>query len=165
MTATENLDNQVETISEARYRERFWNNGQRESRLMQKSFPLKEYGKHYSSLGRNKAPISMGETREKSMFKADVKEYDVKDVKISEWNDEMSRLHKQARVQTDQTYADLATKQRYQAMLQDTPKAYETLAEEMSLRDINRFAFRRNRPKGESPSTAAGSEDVQKAGQ
>ncbi len=163
LSATENLGNKVETISEARFKERFWNNGQQKSRLMNKSFPLTQYDKHFSSLGRSKAPISLTERSEKSMFQADVKEYDIKDLKIADWNEQMSRLHKQARIATDQTYADLATKQRYQAMLQDSPQAYEALAEELSLREINRFAFRRNRPKGESPSTAAGSEQVQKA--
>lgn len=163
LSATENLGNEVETISEARFKERFWNNGQQKSRLMNKSFPLTQYDKHFSSLGRSKAPISLTERSEKSMFQADVKEYDMKDLKIADWNEQMSRLHKQARIATDQTYADLATKQRYQAMLQDSPQAYEALAEELSLREINRFAFRRNRPKGESPSTAAGSEQVQKA--
>ncbi|MGB0259164.1 MAG: hypothetical protein ACPGES_10980 [Coraliomargarita sp.] len=166
LSAMENLDNQVESVSEARFKERFWNNGQQKSRLMNKSFPLTQYDKHFSSLGRSKAPISLTEKSEKSMFKAEVKEYDVKDLKLAEWNDQMSRLHKQARIATDQTYADLATKQRYQAMLQDSPQAYEALADELSLRDINRFAFRRNRPKGEEPpSTAAGAEGVQKAGQ
>ena len=74
LSATENLDNQVESISDARYKERFWNNGQQKSRLMQKSFPLTQYDKHFSSLGRSKAPISLTEKSEKSMFKADVKE-------------------------------------------------------------------------------------------
>ena len=106
----------------------------------------------------------MTEARKKSMFRTETKEFERKDLELSDWNEQMSRLQKQARIATDQTYSDLATKQRYEAMLHDNPQAYQSMGEELSLREINRFAFRRNRPTGESPSTAAGAESAQKAG-
>ena len=74
---------------------------------------------------------------------------------MSRWDDRMADLHKQASIQLDDKARIASDHQFYDMMLQDT-RHYKELAEKLSLRDINRYQFRRNRTQGEAPTAKAG---------
>ncbi|ADE54406.1 hypothetical protein [Coraliomargarita akajimensis] len=145
-SATGKLDKQVKSVSGKRFGVQSWN-GSKQSRIRQKSFPLEHYDKHFSSLGRQRSGINVKEERSKEQFRLpDLKEFDKsRSIEFSKWNQHMTDLEKQARIGTDDSMQEIMDKQRYNMMLQDTPRAYAELAEQLSMKDINRFAFRRNR--------------------
>ena len=64
-------------------------------------------------------------------------------------------IEKESRIKTSQRYG-ARERQLYQAILQDTPQAYADMADKLSMKDINRFAFRRNHSKETPKATAAG---------
>lgn len=148
LEVTENLTKQVKKVSEKRYERSTWLGGSQRSSLQSKRFAMKNYDKHFSSLGRKRAAIDLKEKREKKRFRApDVQVYEKRAVEFSDWNEKMAKLQQQARISTDVSAQSVLDRKRYQMILQDTPKAYADLAEELSMRDVNRFAFRRNRSK------------------
>lgn len=125
------------------------------SSLRDKTFPIKEWNKHFSSLGSKRAPIALDEKQKKERFEVKVLDRQTVDFDMSEWNERMANLHKRAAIQLDEKAQIAADRQIYNMMLQDR-QSYREMAAELSLRDLNRFQFRRNR----SPDTPL----VQKAG-
>ena len=116
---------------------------------------MKNYDMHFSSLGAKRAPIDLSEGREKQLYKSpEVKSFDKRAIEFSTWSQQMARLEQEARISTDSRVQSLLDRDHYQMMMQDTPKAYAEIADELSMRDLNRFAFRRNRS-SEMPDTAA----------
>lgn len=129
---------------------------QKNTSLMQKKFPLQEWEAHFSSLGSKRAAIQMNESKEKKMFGTETKEFPMKEFDLSEWNERFANLQETAQISTDDRVQDIADRKFYHMMLQDTQK-YAEMAEVLSLRDINRFQFRRNRSDSDVPVTKAGS--------
>ena len=125
------------------------------SRMMDKTFPIKEWNKHFSSLGAKRAPISVDDTKDKKLFRTEKLDRKNFNVKMSRWNERMADLHKRAGIELDQRAQLIADRQFYNMMLQDT-RQFSSMAEEVSLRDLNRYQFRRNRSDDSVPVERAG---------
>ena len=152
---TGKLQTEVKKVSEKRFKRSIWSGGSQSSNLQSKRFALQNYDKHFSSLGRKRAPIDLSERRDKELYRTpEVKNYDKRAVEFSRWSQQMARLQQEARISTDSRVQEILDRQHYQMMMQDTPKAYADLAEELSMRDLNRFAFRRNRSAAKPDSAA-----------
>ncbi|MGJ8639804.1 MAG: hypothetical protein ACSHYA_10455 [Opitutaceae bacterium] len=118
--------------------------------LMNKTFPIGQWDKHFSSVGSKRSPINDKDAKDKKIFKTDKKEFPIKEFDMASWNQKLSDLQKNAQISTDSTARDIAERQLYYMMLQDTRK-YEEMGVELSLSDINKYQFRRNRSSGEVP--------------
>lgn len=145
----------AESVEKKRVEKEIWT-GPKASRLQEKTFPIKEWNKHFSSLGSKRAPIAVGEKKKKERFEVKVLERKTVDFEMSEWNDRMADLHKQARIQLDDKAQLTSDRKLYDMMLQDAPH-YKEMAEKLSLRDLNRFQFRRNHSDDGVPVQKAGS--------
>ena len=75
---------------------------------------------------------------------------------MSQLNEQLSDLHKKAGIEMDDKARLIADQQLYYMMMQDS-KMYSGMAEELSLRELNRYQFRRNRSDSEIPVQKAGS--------
>lgn len=145
----------ADSISDKTVEKQQWTN-RASSDLMEKSFPIQEWDKHYSSLGSKRSLINPSKTKDKAIFKTKTKEFERKELEIFRWNEKMKDLHKDAQLIKDAGDIDKASDQQtYQMLLQDA-QPYEDLAEELSLRDINKFQFRRNHSDGAVPVQPAG---------
>ncbi|MGJ8651630.1 MAG: hypothetical protein ACSHX8_00015 [Opitutaceae bacterium] len=120
-----------------------------------KSFPIKEWDKHFSSVGSKRAAIEMNEGKDKKIFKTKTKEFPTKEYEMSGWNEKFTKLQGDARISTDDKARKIADRQLYNMMLQDTRK-YNDLGVELSLRDLNRYQFRRNRSDEGVPTAKVG---------
>lgn len=141
-------------VSQKRFTQKMWGNKEK-SGLMDKSFPFKQWDSHYSSLGSKRSGISVSEGESKKEFKTQTKEFPMKDIEISKWGNRMADLEKDARISTDDSAKKIADQRLYGAMLQDTQQ-YEEMGKELSLRDINRYQFRKNHSPGAVPVSGAG---------
>ena len=122
---------------------------------MQKTFPIQEWNKHFSSVGGKRAPISTNNVQDRKTFRTETRKFPTKNFEMSRWSQRMTELQQQAQIDTDVSAQRFADAELYGAMLQGT-RQYEELAEKVSLRDINRFQFRRNHPDGDIPVDRAG---------
>jgi hypothetical protein len=141
-------------ISEKKVPKKPWTS-KKDPKLMQKTFPITAWDKHYSSLGGKRAAVSMTEKTDKEIFKTKTKRYPTKTYEMSKWNEQLAILQKKALISTDDSAKKIADKQLYGMMLQDTQK-YSEMGPELSLRDLNRYQFRHNRSTGEVPVETAG---------
>jgi len=155
-SGVENLGKRETGLSNKRVEPRMWQS-QRNTALMQKTFPIQEWDKHFSSVGSKRAPIRMSEARGKKIFETNTKTFPKKDFNRSRWNQHFAELHQQARISTDGKARKIADRQLYNMMLHDARK-YEDMGEKLSLRDINRYQFRHNRSDEAVPVQAAGAE-------
>lgn len=144
----------AERVEEKKVEKKLWDKP-KASRLQNKTFPIKEWNKHFSSLGSKRAPIALNEKKEKERFEVKTLERKTFDIEMSRWNERMADLHKRAAIQLDDKAQIAADRQLYDMMLQDT-QSYREMAEELSLRDLNRFQFRRNRSDDGVPVQRAG---------
>lgn len=144
----------ADRVEEKRVEKKDWGQ-QQSSSLTQKSFAFKEWNKHFSAVGSKRAPISLVDEKEKQLFKTTKIENKEVGLQLAEWNLRMQDLHKRAGITMDDKARIASDQQLYSALLQDTQQLKE-MAEEVSLRDLNRYQFRRNRPEGEVPVTEAG---------
>lgn len=149
----EGVGKRAERVGSKRVDMQMWSS-EKSSDLLSKTFPFQQWDKHYSSLGSKRAGLKQ---QWKGSKKFDLKtiEFDTKDFDFSRWNQMLVELKEKARVSTDIDAERFVNTQMYQAMLQDTQQ-FKELREELSLRDLNRFQFRRNRSDGELPVQAAG---------
>ncbi len=145
---------QATEVGQKRFNKQQWSKGKK-SKLLQKSFPLKDWGKHYSSLGSKRSAIGESHWSGSKTFETKTKKYPKKELLISDWTEKLADLQKRAKISTDIEAKKIAETKLYGAMLQD-PQQYEAMAEVLSLRDINRFQFRRNRSDSEVPIEKAG---------
>lgn len=145
----------ADVVEDKRVEKRMWTQPQSNS-IMNKRFPIEEWDKHFSSVGSKRAPISLQEGKEKAIFKTETLDRKEIDFDMSRWNDRMADLHKKAGIDTDDQAQLVADRQLYNMMLQDT-RQYKDMGTELSLRDLNRYQFRRNRSDGEVPVEQAGS--------
>jgi hypothetical protein len=149
------LGQEQSEVSEKRV-ERKLLDSQESSDLMDKRFPMKSWGEHFSPLGSKRAAISMQESKSKKMFNTEQKSFPTQQYELSQLNQRMMELHEKAGISTDQRARQIADQQLYEMALQDTTQKYEEMREKLSLRDINRFQFRHNRSDEAVPVQAAG---------
>lgn len=146
----------AESVEKKRVERKQWG-GQQTSSFAEKSFPITEWGKHFSSVGSKRAAISVSDGKEKQLYKTTKIENEAVSLEMSQWNARMKDLHKKAGITMDEKARIASDQKLYSAMLQDS-KQFKEMAEEVSLRDLNRYQFRRNRPEGAVPVTEAGAE-------
>lgn len=111
---------------------------------LKKSFPLKEWGRHFSPLGSKRASIQTGDPQKKKIFKPEILENKKLRLEISAWDKKMKSLYKTAKIKMDDQAELVADHQLYSMLLQD-PKLFSEIGDGVSLRDLNRYQFRRNR--------------------
>ena len=124
--------------------------------LMNKTFPIEQWDKHFSSLGGKRAPISLTENKDKQLFKTRMLKQRMVRFEMSQWNEKLSDLHEKAGIEMDDKARLIADQKLYYMMLQDSKK-YSDMADEVSLRELNRYQFRRNRSDSDIPVEKAGS--------
>jgi hypothetical protein len=156
-SVVETYKKQEKQLSKKRFEQKKWSGGQ-QSDLTQKAFPFKHWNKNYSSMGSKKWDYSLEKTSDKKRFKTGMVEFSTKDIKISEWQGYLANLESRAQISTDTTARIIQDKRTYEMMLQQANN-YKDTGETVSLRDINRFQFRKNRSDGDVPATKAGSGD------
>ena len=154
-----NVNKRLDSLNDKKVETQTWNGRTNNSELMNKSFPMEKWDKHFTSLGSKKSPIDVKESKDKEIFKTKTKSYETKEFEMSQWNERMKDLEKEARLVSEPDTGSLkkATNEKlYSMLLQDTTQEYEEIAEELSLRDINKFQFRRNHSDSEVPVEKAG---------
>ena len=124
--------------------------------LMNKTFPIEQWDKHFSSFGSKRAPISLTENKDKQLFKTRILKQKIVRFEMSQWKDKLSDLHKKAGIEMDGKARLIADQKLYYMMLQGSKK-YSGMADELSLRELNRYQFRRNRSDSDIPVGKAGS--------
>lgn len=146
----------ADRVEEKRVEKKLWTRPEGSS-LTEKSFPIKEWNKHFSGLGAKRAPITMSEKGKKERYKVEILDRKTTTFEMSRWNERMADLHKRAKVQMDQRAQIASDHQLYNRMMHDA-REYRDLADTLTLRDINRYQFRRNRSSDEVPTQKAGAE-------
>ena len=124
--------------------------------LMNKTFPIEQWDKHFSSLGSKRASISLTENKDKQLFKTSILKQKMIPFEMSQWNEKLSDLHKKAGIEMDDKTRLIADQKLYYMMLQDSKK-YSDMSDELSLRELNRYQFRRNRSDSDIPVEKVGS--------
>ncbi len=145
----------ADRVEKQRFEKKLWRQPRGNS-MMQKRFPLQQWDKHFSSVGSKRAPIKIQDNKDKQMFRS--KTFERKEIKFgkSRWNEQMADLHQKAGIKMDDRAQLVADQQLYSAMLQDAQQ-FRDMAKEVSLRDLNRYQFRRNRSDDAIPVEKAGS--------
>ena len=143
------------SVEGQRFEKKLWAQPQTNS-LMSKTFPIEQWDKHFSSLGSKRAPISLTEDKDKQLFKTRMLKQKMVRFEMSQWNEQLSDLHKKAGIEMDDKARLIADQKLYYMMLQDSKK-YSDMADELSLRELNRYQFRRNRSDSDIPVEKAGS--------
>ena len=123
--------------------------------MMKKTFPVKQWDKYFSSLGSKRAPIPTSEDKDKQLFKTKILDQKMVRFEMSQLNEQLSDLHKKADIKMDDKARLVADQKLYYMMLQDSQK-YSEMADELSLRELNRYQFRRNRSDSDIPVEKAG---------
>lgn len=126
--------------------------------MINKRFPIEQWDKHFSSMGSKRAPITLQEGKGKEIFQTKTLDRRAVNFDMSRWNDKMAELHKRAGIEMDDRAQLVADRQLYNMMLQDTER-FRDMGDELSLRDLNRYQFRRNRSDDGIPLEKAGSGD------
>lgn len=145
----------ADRVEEKRVEKKMWSRPESSS-FMDKSFPIKEWNKHFSGLGSKRAPITLSEKEKKKRFEVEMLDRKTIDFEMSRWNERMADLHQRAGIQMDDK-AQIASDHRLYSMMMQDARQYQDLADKLSLRDINRYQFRRNRLSDEIPTQKAGS--------
>jgi len=148
----------ADRIESQRFEKKIWGQSGSRTFTKKKSFPLKEWDMHFSSIGSKRAPIMLEDGKEKQLFKTKTKTFENKamHLEMSRWNDRMKDLHKTAGIDMDDK-ARLVSDQRLYSMMMQDAQRFSEMAEQVSLRDLNRYQFRRNRSDDGIPVEKAGS--------
>ena len=153
--STQSLVNRrANTVEEKRFTKHMWSQSETSS-LLNKRFPFDHWNKHFSSLGIKRAPIELTESRNKIEFNTKLIDREEFDYDMSLWNQKMIDLHINAGINLDDRAQLVVNQKLYHMLLQDRKK-FGDLGKEVSLRDLNRYQFRRNRPDGDIPVNKAG---------
>jgi hypothetical protein len=150
------MTRRADIVEDKRVEQRMWNQAESNS-IMNKRFPMEKWDTHFSSVGSKRAPIAMQEGKDKAIFKThtiDRKEFATE---MSRWNERMADLHKEAGIEMDERAQMVADRQLYSEMMQNAEQ-FSEMRETLSLREINRYQFRRNRSAGDIPVERAGSQ-------
>lgn len=149
------VGSRADGIGNKRFSKKLWSQPERSS-LQNKRFPIQDWDKRFSPLGSQRASFVQQETREKKTFKTEVLDQKKVPVELSRWDQTMADLHSRADIQMDEKSRLSGKHQLYRSMMQEA-RYFRDMGEVLSLRDINRYQFRRNRSDGKIPSKAAGS--------
>ncbi len=150
------VGSRAEGIETKRFSKKIWSQPEG-SALQNKRFPIQEWDKHFSAVGSQRAPIALKEARGKKSFKTKVLDQKKVPMDLSRWSQSMADLHSRAGIQVDDRSRLSGDHRLYRAMMDDA-RFYRDMGEVLSLRDINRYQFRHNRPDGKIPSAAAGAQ-------
>jgi hypothetical protein len=146
---------QEKELSRKRFEHKEWSK-EKKTDLTDKSFSFKHWNKHYSTMGSKKWDSTVDKTIEKKRFESEMMQFPTKEIELSEWQGYLANLESRAQISTDTTARIIQDKRIYEMMLQQAEN-YKDTGELLSLRDINRYQFRKNRPDGVIPKTNAGS--------
>lgn len=135
-----------------------WQGGSRIN-PQEKSFELKSWEKHFSPWGGKRSEI--GEQKNqlaekkfpKRSFTSGQKKFQKSMASI---NENLEDLYSEAGIEMSDQARLVENRKLYNMALQDSKQKFEELKEELSLRDINRFQFRRNRTSDGVPVQVAG---------
>jgi hypothetical protein len=123
--------------------------------LTDKRISYEGWSKHFSSVGSKRAPVEM-EAKEQPIITKKRKSYKTRAREMSSMDREMARLKKEAPLGKKDEPLLLRDRQVYSMMLQGAAFE-EEMGKQLSLRDLNRFQFRRNRSDAAVPVKQAGS--------
>lgn len=135
-----------------------WQGGERIN-PQENSFELKSWEKHFSPWGSKRSEIGgqKNELAEKKFPKRSFESGQKKFQKSMATIDQnLEDLYREAGIEMSDRARLVENRKLYNMALQDTKQKFEELKEELSLRDINRFQFRRNRAPDGVPVQAAG---------
>ena len=150
----ETYKKQETELSGKRFGQKKWS-GKEPSDLTRKKIQFKHWNKHYSSLGTKKWDHTVEKTSDKKRFKTSMVEFSNQDIQLSEWQGYLADLESRAQISTDSKARIIQNKRIYERMLQQAEN-YNDTGELLSLREINRFQFRKNRSDNDVPVTKAG---------
>jgi hypothetical protein len=149
------MGRQAGAIQQKRVPIKDWDSG-KSLDFTDKRIALKSWSKHFSSVGSKRAPIDM-KPEERRTVTTERKRYPVRDRKMSSQDQKMADVKKMARIGKKDKPLLIRDSEIYGMMLQE-PALQEEFGKQLSLRDLNRFQFRRNHSKGAVPVKKAGSE-------
>jgi hypothetical protein len=144
-------------LTQKRIEQKTWS-GKQQSDFMQRSFPLQQWDLYYSSLGTQKSSIMLEETTSKKRFDSEIITFPSKQRTRSNWNSRLAGLEHQAQIRTDRTVQQIEEKRIYHMILQQSLH-YSDTGETLSLREMNRFQFRKNHSDAAVPVQKAGISD------
>ena len=150
----ESYKKQERKLSQKRFKQKKWT-GKQHSGLTQKAFPFKDWNMQYSSLGSKKWGDLADHVDERKRYDKQMIKYATRDVQISKWQDHLANLESKAQISTSMKSNISRDKRIYEMMLQKA-KSHKDTGEILSLRDINRFQFRRNHSDKPLSATKAG---------
>jgi len=149
------LGRKAERVEQQRVEKKLWSKPEGAS-FTDKSFPIKEWSKHYSGLGVKRAPITMSEKDSKKRYEVSVLDQKKVEFELSRWNDKLSDLHKRAGIQMDDRAGIAADHRLYNAMMGEA-RQYRELGEKLAYRISNAISSgatahqRRSRPSRPAP--------------
>ena len=150
------VNRRANAVEEKRFAKHMWPQTHTNS-LINKRFAFEHWSKHFSPLGSKRAPIKLTEKSEKIEFTTKLIDREEVKYDMSRWNQQMADLHRNAGIEMD-NQAQLAFNSKLYHMLLQDRKKFGDLGKEVSLRDINRYQFRRNRSDGDIPINKAGAD-------
>lgn len=159
--AVESYKKQEKVLSQKRFKREKWSGGNRSS-LTQKTISFQHWNKHYSSLGSKRWGYTSEKVRDRKRFKTGLSKFfkKNKEIEVSKWQGYLANLESKAQISTDIRSRTIQDKRIYEMILQEADHFRDT-GKTLSLRDINRFQFRKNRSDGDVPVTKAGSETTE----
>ncbi len=150
----EAVGRQAGTIQEKRVPKQQWDSGKKLS-LTDKRISYQGWSKHFSSIGSKRAPVEVKAMEQPTITKTR-KEYMVGTREMSRLDGKRADLEKEARMGKKDKPLLLRDTEVYAMMLQGAAFE-EEMVKQLSLRDLNRFQFRRNRSEASVPVKQAGS--------
>ena len=150
----EAVGRQAGAIQEKRAPVKQWSSGAALP-LTDKRISMGQWSKHFSSVGSKRAPIEM-KSGERRTVQTERKTFPIRSREMSRMDQQMARIEREARIGKKDTPLLLRDRQVYAMMLQGGAFEKE-MGKQLSLRDLNRFQFRRNRNDGAVPVKQAGS--------
>lgn len=141
-------------IQEKRVVPQQWSSGKSLS-LTEKRIPMEAWSKHFSSVGSKRAPIEM-RAKAQSTVEVTRRKFPKQSRPMARMDRQMARIKKEAGIHTKDRPLILREQQVYAMMLQGAVFE-QAMQQQLSLRDLNRFQFRRNRSDAPVPIKPAGS--------
>ena len=121
------------------------------NRYAKKEIAFQSWDKHFSSLGQKKMyPEKSKPSTFNRQFKKEIRAKKEFDLTIANWNQQLAKIRKDARIDLSDEAHILGNREAYQLILQEQ-QFFRDMAENMDLRSINRYQFRSNRPEGPIP--------------
>ena len=129
--------------------------GGQHTKFEPKTFPITKWSQHYSRFGRPKSSISTKQTLKKKSYESNKLSFSINEKKLAQLSGRLALLKTQARMSTDDRYDAIEDRRMYAMMLQSAQQ-YSEMRKQLSLRELNRFQFRRNRQADGVPIEKAG---------